>query len=77
MFFYHAGGWMRAPNFGNYFGNTQMAWYPMGVAAGKMTKTNKLGFVIGMPIGFALGNVNAFELGARSVNPNGRARSWS
>jgi len=70
VYFEHAGGWMRAPNFGVFFGSTQMAWYPMGVAAGKMTKSNKLGFVIGMPIGFALGNVNAFQLGARSVNPN-------
>ncbi len=70
VYFEHAGGWMMAPNFGNYFGNTQAAWYPMGVAAGKMTKTNKLGFVIGVPIGFAVGNVNAFELGARSVNPD-------
>jgi basic membrane lipoprotein Med (substrate-binding protein (PBP1-ABC) superfamily) len=41
----------------------------MGVAAGKMTRSGKLGFVIGMPIGYALGNVNAFEMGARSVNP--------
>jgi basic membrane protein A and related proteins len=69
VYFYHAGGWMMSANFGNYFGNTQSAWYPMGVAAGKMTKSNKLGFVIGIPIGFAVGNVNAFELGARSVNP--------
>jgi basic membrane protein A and related proteins len=68
VFFEHAGGWMTARNFGVYFGSTQTAWYPMGVAAGKMTKSNKLGFVIGMPIGFAIGNVNAFELGARSVN---------
>jgi len=70
VYFEHAGGWMMSSNFGNYFGNTQAAWYPMGVAAGKMTKTNKLGFVIGVPIGFAVGNVNAFELGARSVNPD-------
>ncbi len=69
VYFEHAGGWMRAPNFGVFFGSTQTAWYPMGVAAGRMTKSGKLGFVIGMPIGFALGNVNAFQLGARSVNP--------
>jgi basic membrane protein A and related proteins len=69
VYFYHAGGWMMSANFGNYFGNTQAAWYPMGVAAGKMTKSNKLGFVMGVPIGFAVGNVNAFEMGARSVNP--------
>ena len=69
VYFEHAGGWMQAPNFGNFFGATQSAWYAMGVAAGKMTKTNTLGFVVGVPIGYALGNVNAFELGARSVNP--------
>jgi basic membrane lipoprotein Med (substrate-binding protein (PBP1-ABC) superfamily) len=68
--FEHAGGWMQAPNFGNFFAATQAAWYPMGVAAGKMTKTNKLGFVAGVPIGYVIGNINAFALGARSVNPN-------
>ena len=57
-------------NFGVFFGSTQRAMYPMGVAAGKMTKSNKLGFVVGIPIGYALGNVNAFQMGARSVNPN-------
>lgn len=72
VYFEHAGGWMTARNFSVYFGSTQAAWYPMGVAAGKMTKSNKLGFVIGMPIGFAIGNVNAFQLGARSVNPQAK-----
>src|SRR3984893_6109459 len=72
--FEHAGGWMQAPNFGNFFGATQSAWYPMGVAAGKMTKSNTLGFVVGVPIGYAIGNVNAFEMGARSVKPNAVTR---
>src|SRR5258706_3377828 len=57
-------------NFGVFFGQTQRAMYPMGVAAGKMTKSNKLGFILGVPIGYALGNVNAFQMGAKSVNPN-------
>jgi basic membrane protein A and related proteins len=39
-----------------------------------MTKTNTLGFVVGVPIGYAIGNVNAFELGARSVNPKAVTR---
>jgi simple sugar transport system substrate-binding protein/basic membrane protein A len=72
--FEHAGGWMMSANFGNFFGATQAAWYPMGVAAGKMTKSNTLGFVVGVPIGYALGNVNAFELGALSVNPKAQTR---
>ena len=80
--FEHAGGWMQAANFGNFFGATQAAWYPMGVAAGKMTKTNTLGFVAGVPIGYVIGNINAFALGARSVNPKVEVRvvttgSWS
>jgi len=69
VYFEYAGDGDAGRNFGIYFGSTQSAWYPMGVAAGRMTKSNKLGFVIGMPIGYAIGNVNAFELGARSVNP--------
>src|SRR5271170_1553125 len=82
VYFEHAGGWMQAPNFGNFFGATQAAWYPMGVAAGAMTKTNTLGFVVGVPIGYAIGNVNAFALGARSINPKAQVRvvvigSWS
>ncbi len=72
--FEHAGGWMQAPNFGNFFGATQAAWYPMGVAAGKMTKTSTLGFVAGVPIGYVIGNINAFALGARSVNPKVQVR---
>src|SRR5271170_7369594 len=74
VYFEHAGGWMQAPNFGNLFGATQAAWYPMGVAAGKMTKSNTLGFVVGVPIGYAIGNVNAFQLGALSVNPKAQTR---
>jgi basic membrane protein A and related proteins len=65
---------MQAPNFGNFFGATQAAWFPMGVAAGKMTKSNTLGFVVGVPIGYAIRNINAFELGARSVNPAAKTR---
>jgi basic membrane protein A and related proteins len=74
VYFEHAGGWMQAANFGNFFGATQSAWFPMGVAAGKMTKSNTLGFVVGVPIGYAIGNVNAFEMGARSVNPAAQTR---
>jgi len=80
--FEHAGGWKQAANFGNFFGATQAAWWPMGVAAGKMTKSNTLGFVAGVPIGYVIGNINAFALGARSVNPKAEVRvvatgSWS
>ncbi|MCR4391859.1 MAG: BMP family ABC transporter substrate-binding protein [Candidatus Acetothermia bacterium] len=67
--FMHPGGYMLAPNFGTYFSNVQFAYYVLGVAAGLMTQTNKLGFIGGMPNAYVLGNCNAFHLGARAVNP--------
>jgi len=70
VIFEHAGGWMMGPNFANFFGEPPDAWYLMGVAAGKMTETNKMGFVAAFPLGWTLTFVNAFELGAQSVNPD-------
>lgn len=72
--FLHPGGWEVRANFANFFAKTQQTFYLMGAAAGLMTKTNKLGFVAGMPLGFTLGNVNGFHLGARAVNPNVETR---
>ena len=44
--------------------------YLMGVIAGTMTKTNKIGMVGGYPIGEVNRLFNAFMEGARSVNTN-------
>jgi basic membrane lipoprotein Med (substrate-binding protein (PBP1-ABC) superfamily) len=72
--FVHPGGYKRAPNLTTYWASTPEAFYLMGVAAGMTTKTNKLGYVVALPISFFLANVNAFELGARSVNPKAETR---
>jgi basic membrane protein A len=56
-------------NFGTYFGTVYEPVYLAGIAAGKATKTNKLGYVYAFPISQSIDNINAFELGARSVNP--------
>jgi simple sugar transport system substrate-binding protein len=40
-----------------------------GVIAGKMTKTNILGFVAPIPIPEVIRNINSFTMGAQSVNP--------
>ncbi len=69
VIFEHAGGWMMGPNFANFFGTPPEGWYLMGVAAGKMTTSNKLGFVAAFPLGWTTTFINAFELGAQSVNP--------
>jgi len=68
--FEHAGGWEMSGNFANFFGEPPETWYIMGVAAGLMTETNKLGFVAAFPIGWTNTFINAFTLGAQSVNPD-------
>lgn len=70
VIFEHAGGWMMGPNFANFFGKPPDVWYLKGVAAAKMTQTNKLGFVAAFPLGWTLTFINAFTLGAQSVNPD-------
>ena len=72
--FVHPGGYKRAPNLTTYWASTPEAFYLLGMAAGKVTKTNKVGYVVALPISFFLANVNAFELGARSVNPKVETR---
>ena len=72
--FEHAGGFKSAPNFGTYYANTYQALYLMGIAAGMMTESNQLGIIAGFPIPSILAEINAFHLGANSVNPDARTR---
>jgi basic membrane protein A len=72
--FEHPGGYKLAPNLGTYWASTPEAFYLMGIAAGKTTKTHRLGYVVALPISFFLANINAFQLGARSVNPKAETR---
>ncbi|MEA2902452.1 MAG: basic rane protein [Actinomycetota bacterium] len=58
-----------APNFGTYFGTVYEPVYLAGIAAGKATKSNKLGYVYAFPIPQTTENISAFQLGAASVNP--------
>ena len=58
------------PNFGTFFGTVYEPVYLAGIVAGKTTKTNKLGYVYAFPIPQTLDNINAFQLGAASVNPD-------
>jgi len=69
VIFEHAGGWEMGPNFANFFGKPPEGWYLMGIAAGMMTTSNKFGFVAAFPLGWTLTFINAFMLGAQSVNP--------
>lgn len=74
VFFLHCGGLYdstRHPkNIGSYFGYIDEAVYVAGIVAGYTTKTKKLGFVAAKPIPQVLRNINAWTLGARSVDPS-------
>jgi basic membrane protein A len=56
-------------NAGTYFGTVYEPVFLAGMVAGKQTKSNKLGYVYAFPIPQTIANINAFELGALSVNP--------
>jgi simple sugar transport system substrate-binding protein/basic membrane protein A len=56
-------------NVGTYFGTVYEPVYLAGIIAGKQTKSNKLGYVYAFPIPQTVANIDAFQLGALSVNP--------
>jgi len=67
--FEHATGYKTSTNLRVYEAKFYEDAYMAGVVAGSMTKTNTIGFVGSFPIPEVLRNINAFTLGARSVNP--------
>src|ERR1700710_2625420 len=71
--FAHCGGlWKQGnpPNIASYFGYIDECQYLNGVVAGHMSKSKKLGFIAAKPIPQVLRNINAFTLGAQSVDPS-------
>lgn len=69
MHFEHATGYKRAANVATYSARFHEGRYVQGVIAGKLTKSNILGYVASFPIPEVVSGINAFMLGAQSVNP--------
>jgi simple sugar transport system substrate-binding protein len=67
--FEHATGYKTAPNMRIYDAKFYEDAYLAGIVAGKMSKTGTLGFVGSFPIPEVLRNINAYTLGAQTVNP--------
>ncbi|RUX33666.1 BMP family ABC transporter substrate-binding protein [Mesorhizobium sp. M2A.F.Ca.ET.042.01.1.1] len=57
-------------NLGWYYLNHWYPTYVVGVAAGHLSKSGKLGYVASFPVPSVFSGTNAFLMGARSVNPN-------
>jgi simple sugar transport system substrate-binding protein len=72
--FEHATGYKTAANVSCYQARFYEGAYLLGIIAGRMTKTNTLGWVGSFPIPEVVRNVDAFTLGARSVNPKVRTK---
>ena len=72
--FAHCGGmWTQGKhpaNASSYFGYIDECQYLAGIVAGYASKTKKLGFIAAKPIPQVLRNINAFTLGAKSVDPS-------
>ena len=69
--FCHCSGYTRNDtNLDTYFGQIETGRYLAGIVAGLTTKTDKLGYVAAFPIPEVIRGINAYTLGARSVNPN-------
>ena len=68
--FEHATGYKRADNVSTYSARFYEGRYVIGQIAGKMTKTNTIGYIVSFPIPEVVSGINAFMLGAQSVNPN-------
>lgn len=75
--FAHTGGvWEPGmpENVGTFYGYIFAAQYLSGVTAGLMTKSKKLGVVAAKPTPNLIRSIDAFTLGARSVDPDIRVR---
>jgi basic membrane protein A and related proteins len=68
--FLNGSGTTNGPNLESFYGRTYESQYLCGMAAGGMSKTGKLGFVAAHPIGPVNWTINAYELGAKQLNPN-------
>jgi basic membrane protein A len=71
--FLHCGGLYQEgkhpSNAGSYYGHLDEAYYVAGIVAGMTSRTGKLGFIAGNGVPHVVRDINAFTLGARSVNP--------
>jgi len=69
--FFHCSGYKsNDTNFANYFAAMEEPRYVSGVVAAMKTKTKKLGYVAAFEIPEVIRQINAFTLGAQSVDPD-------
>ncbi|MEH2155620.1 BMP family ABC transporter substrate-binding protein [Nostoc sp.] len=80
--FEHCTGYKRAVNVGTYLGRFEEPRYLTGMIAGKMTKSNVVGFIGAYPIPEVIRGISAFTQGVRVTNPQAKVKvlwvqSWN
>ncbi len=76
--FMHCSGYKTAKNMGTYMDRDYEGRYLSGVAAAKYVKGDTVGYVAAFPIPEVIRCINAFTLGAQSVNPKIKVKViWS
>lgn len=68
--FEHATGYKRADNLATYNAKFHEGRYVIGQIAARMSKTGTAGYVASFPIPEVVSGINAFMLGAQSINPD-------
>jgi basic membrane protein A and related proteins len=76
--FVHVSGYKTAPNVATVNARFYEGRYLAGLAAGKATQSNTLGYVAAFPIPEVVQGINAFTRGVRAVNPKAQVRAvWT
>jgi basic membrane protein A and related proteins len=70
--FDHCSGFKTSPNMATYYAAEEEPRYVSGLIAGKMTKTNTMGFVGSFPIPEVVRFLNAFAAGVQTTNPDAK-----
>ena len=68
--FEHATGYKRSKNVSTYAARFYEGRYVVGTIAGRMTKSNVIGYVASFPIPEVVRGINAIARSARAVNPD-------
>lgn len=74
VFFEHCTGYKRATNVGTYLGRFEEPRYLTGMIAGKMTKSNVIGYLGAFPIPEVIRGIGAFTQGLRATNPEAKVK---
>ncbi|MDA3900367.1 MAG: BMP family ABC transporter substrate-binding protein [Spirochaetes bacterium] len=70
--FFNCSGEDSSKNVRSFFGRIHEVRFLMGILAGSLTKSDKIGYVASYPIPEVISSINAFAMGAAMVNPRAK-----